>query len=425
MRASSLPAATTCLEEGPNFTSSFWTASEELVLDEDSVHTKNTSRYASDFEELSVLEEPNAAEPELAAEAVSLCGAPLRVCHAEGAAFCAIVNVSPLGERLLQGAIRVCKSSQDPVDFHFAIGFLTKWTQGMDLNGLEGGTAVTARFPGLLLEFALHVNEIGRCMGFVVGDAVIPEDEDCTISIRMVLYPSLAKNPPQFISLPTIHGGEILRRVFFIGLPGHCFVCGRKGHVAAACTRRRISPDQRHQALKQEALHANGGLDDRLVRRRSETEKARRKEGRKGRKDDDELGRQRLQSLCIGEEKMFLLSPRILLLLHHLFMIRHLTLRAQNKTTTPEGVTGRKGVEYGVAEEKELGLVQAEMKVRTGWCGRNARVKGYGEAEGYRIWIRDTVRLQEGMGRLQAGIQEGLDRLLTGQERLRADGIGI
>ncbi|MCO5604812.1 hypothetical protein L7F22_058984 [Adiantum nelumboides] len=171
-----------------------------------------------------------------------------------------------------------------PVDFHFAIGFLDRWTQGMDLNGFEGGTAVTTRFPGLLPEFAPHVNEIGRCMGFVVGDAVIPEDEDRTISIRMVLYPSLAKNPPQFISLPTIHGGEILRRVFFIGLPGHCFVCGRKGHVAAACTRRRISPDEKQQASKQEALHANGGLEDRLVRRRSEAEKTRRKEGKKRRR---------------------------------------------------------------------------------------------------------------------------------------------
>ncbi|MCO5611231.1 hypothetical protein L7F22_065482 [Adiantum nelumboides] len=73
-------------------------------------------------------------------------------------------------------------------------------------------------------------------------------------------------------------------RVFFIGLPGHCFVCGRKGHVAAACTRRRISPDQRQQASKQEALHANGGLEDRLVRRRSEAEKARRKEAKKRRR---------------------------------------------------------------------------------------------------------------------------------------------
>ncbi|MCO5613181.1 hypothetical protein L7F22_067457 [Adiantum nelumboides] len=156
--------------------------------------------------------------------------------------------------------------------------------KGMDLNGLEGGTAVTARFPELLQEFSPHVIEIGRCMGFVVEDAVILEDEDRTISMRMVLYPSLAKNPPQFISLPTIHGGEILQRVFFIGLPGHCFVCGRKGHLAAACTRRRISPDQSKQSSKQEALHANGGLKNRLVRRRSEAEKARMKEGKKRRR---------------------------------------------------------------------------------------------------------------------------------------------
>ncbi|MCO5581293.1 hypothetical protein L7F22_035172 [Adiantum nelumboides] len=174
--------------------------------------------------------------------------------------------------------------AQGSVDFHFAIGFLVRWTQGMDLNGLEGETTVTARFPGLLPEFAPHVNEIETCMGFVVGDAVIPDDEDRTISIKMVLYPSLAKNPPQFISLPTIHGGEILQRVFFIGLPGHCFVCGRKGHVAAAYTCRRISLDQRQQASKQEALHANDGLEDRLVRRRSEAEKAKRKEGKKRRR---------------------------------------------------------------------------------------------------------------------------------------------
>ncbi|MCO5592361.1 hypothetical protein L7F22_046363 [Adiantum nelumboides] len=170
-----------------------------------------------------------------------------------------IVNVSFLGRGFFrvqfESASRAMEVlAQGPMDFHFAIGFLAKWTHGMDLNGLEGGTAVTARFPGLLPEFP-----------------------------RM------------------------------------------KGHVAAACTRRRISPDQRQQASKQEALHANGGLDDRLVRRRSEAEKDR----RKGRKDDDELGRQRLQSLCISEEKMFLLSPRILLLLHHLFMIRHPTLMAQ------------------------------------------------------------------------------------------------
>ncbi|MCO5612096.1 hypothetical protein L7F22_066358 [Adiantum nelumboides] len=200
-----------------------------------------------------------------------------------------IVNVSPLERGFFRLQFEFASQAmevlaQGSVDFYFAIGFLARWTQGMDLNVLDGGTAVTVRFPGLLPEFSPHVNEIGRCMGFVVGDAAIPEDEDRTISIRMVLYPYLAKNPPQFISLPTIHGGEILQRVFFIGLPGHYFVCGRKGHVAAACTRRRISLDQRQQASKQEALHVNGGLEDRLVRRRSEAEKARRKEGKKRRR---------------------------------------------------------------------------------------------------------------------------------------------
>ncbi|MCO5593111.1 hypothetical protein L7F22_047117 [Adiantum nelumboides] len=196
----------------------------------------------------------------------------------------------------------------------------------MELNGPKSGTAITATFPGLLPEFAPHVNEIGRCVDFVVEDAVILDDEDRTISIRMVLYPSLAKNSPQFIFLSTIDGEEILQRVFFIGLPGHCFVCGRKSHVVAACTCRRISPDQRQQASKPKALHANGGLEDCLVRRRSEVEKARSKEGMKRRR---RARKKRFQSLCIGKEKMFLLSPRILLLLHHLFLIRHPTLKAQ------------------------------------------------------------------------------------------------
>eukprot|EP00250_Pteridium_aquilinum_P008380 c17901_g1_i4 orf=257-436(-) len=58
----------------------------------------------------------------------------------------------------------------------------------------------------------------------------------------MVLSPSLVKDPAWFISPPTIHGDEILQRVFFIGLPGHCFVSRRQGHVAAECTRRNVPP---------------------------------------------------------------------------------------------------------------------------------------------------------------------------------------
>ncbi|MCO5596816.1 hypothetical protein L7F22_050886 [Adiantum nelumboides] len=63
-----------------------------------------------------------------------------------------IVNVSPLGRGFFRVQLESASQAmevlaQRSVDFHFAIGFLAKWTQGMDLNGLEGGTAVTARFP--------------------------------------------------------------------------------------------------------------------------------------------------------------------------------------------------------------------------------------------------------------------------------------
>lgn len=100
----------------------------------------------------------------------------------------------------------------------------------MDLNDLDDGLAVTVRLPGLLPELVLFVDEIGRSMRYVVGDIVVPKYGDRTISMRVVLYPSLLKDPPQYISLPTIHGGELLQRVFFLCLPSHCFVCGRKGN---------------------------------------------------------------------------------------------------------------------------------------------------------------------------------------------------
>ena len=93
----------------------------------------------------------------------------------------------------------------------------------MDLYGLDGGLIVTAKFLGLLPEFVPHLKEIRRCIGFVVGDAMIQEGEDHTPRLRMILPSSLAKDPPLFISLPSIHGGEVLQRVFFIGLPRHCF----------------------------------------------------------------------------------------------------------------------------------------------------------------------------------------------------------
>lgn len=76
--------------------------------------------------------------------------------------------------------------AQSPVDFHFAIGFLARWTQGMDLSGLHGGLAVTTRFPGLS-EYVPHVKEIGRGVGYVIGDSVVLDDADRTISLRAVL----------------------------------------------------------------------------------------------------------------------------------------------------------------------------------------------------------------------------------------------
>ncbi|MCO5600464.1 hypothetical protein L7F22_054577 [Adiantum nelumboides] len=129
-----------------------------------------------------------------------------------------IVNVSPLGRGFFRVQFESARQAmevlaQGPVDFHFAIGFLAKWTQGMDLNGLK-------------VELQLQ-----------------QDSQD--------FFQSLLR---------------------------------MKGHVVAACTRRRISLDQRQQVSKQEALHANGGLDDRLVRRRSEAEKARRKGGKKRRR---------------------------------------------------------------------------------------------------------------------------------------------
>lgn len=64
--------------------------------------------------------------------------------------------------------------ARSPLDFHFAIGFFAKWTQGMDFTSLGGGLMVTIRFPWLLPKFSPHVEEIGRYMGYVVGDRVVP-----------------------------------------------------------------------------------------------------------------------------------------------------------------------------------------------------------------------------------------------------------
>eukprot|EP00250_Pteridium_aquilinum_P020528 c2484_g1_i2 orf=166-327(+) len=53
----------------------------------------------------------------------------------------------------------------------------------MDFIDLDGGLVVTARFSRLLPEYAHHVEDIGRCTGFLIGDR---------------LEPRMQKNPPRF-----------------------------------------------------------------------------------------------------------------------------------------------------------------------------------------------------------------------------------
>ncbi|MCO5604391.1 hypothetical protein L7F22_058556 [Adiantum nelumboides] len=210
-----------------------------------------------------------------------------------------IVNVSPLGRGYFRIQFKTPSQADEvlarsPVDLCMAIGFFSRWKQGMNLSSLDGGLIVTARFPGLLPEFVPYLKEIGRCIGFVAGDVMVQEGEDRTPRLRMVLPPSLAKDPPLFISLPSIHGGEILQRVFFIGLPGHCFVCGRKGHLAAVCTRRRVPSDERQQAtdLEQKRQSVSEGHQDPVKealdigerRQRSDAERARRRVAKKRRR---------------------------------------------------------------------------------------------------------------------------------------------
>lgn len=97
------------------------------------------------------------------------------------------------------------------VDFHFAIGFLVRWSHCTDFTRLNGQLVVRARFPRLLPKYARYVGDIGRHTSFVVGDIVVLEDADSTISLRMFLYPSFVENPSQFISPTNIHGEKILQ----------------------------------------------------------------------------------------------------------------------------------------------------------------------------------------------------------------------
>ena len=80
----------------------------------------------------------------------------------------------------------------------------------MDLTGIDARLIVTTKFPGLLPEFTPYLQEIGNSLGYVVGVSTMAE-EDRIMSLRLVLSPSLVKEPPHFISFPGVHGEEICR----------------------------------------------------------------------------------------------------------------------------------------------------------------------------------------------------------------------
>ena len=127
-----------------------------------------------------------------------------------------VMNVFPLGKGCFRVQFKTLDEAEavlarSPVYLGFGVGVFARWTQGMDLSSLQGGfTTVTTTFPGLLPEFVPHLKEIGRCIGYVVEDAIFPSGEDRTPCLRMVLPESLVKDLPQFLSFPSIHGGEHL-----------------------------------------------------------------------------------------------------------------------------------------------------------------------------------------------------------------------
>lgn len=86
-----------------------------------------------------------------------------------------------------------------------------------------------AKFTGHLLEYAPHVKEIGRCVGFFIGDRVVSEGEDHTISLRIVLYPS--KTLLNLSLFQIILEKNIYTASFHLGIPGHCFMYSRKGQL--------------------------------------------------------------------------------------------------------------------------------------------------------------------------------------------------
>ena len=77
-----------------------------------------------------------------------------------------IVHVSHLERRFLRVQFESAEHAttilaKSPTDVHTTLGFFDRWTQGMDLAGMDIGLVVTSRYPGLLPEFTPYVQEIG------------------------------------------------------------------------------------------------------------------------------------------------------------------------------------------------------------------------------------------------------------------------
>lgn len=80
-----------------------------------------------------------------------------------------------------------------------------------------------------------EVSKTCKSLGFLLNDThknLEVFNEDRIVTTKVIFYPSLIKDPLSFLSCPTTFGGEVYYRVFFIGLLGHCFVCGKEGPLA-------------------------------------------------------------------------------------------------------------------------------------------------------------------------------------------------
>lgn len=138
--------------------------------------------------------------------------------------------------------------ARSPVDFDTAIGFLDKWTQGMDLASMDAGLVVTTKFPRLLPEFTPYLQEIGSNLGFVVGDNIM-EDENITISKRLGDVTLFCEESPAVYLLAMYSCGRHLAKE--CTRKEQCLVYGQKGHLAAECTRKVPSHGQATEQVRE------------------------------------------------------------------------------------------------------------------------------------------------------------------------------